>query len=710
MKRPLAPLVAVALAWLLACSSTPDGPTAVRVFADFDGALPVTQLSLKSKDRESRVPETPAPVSPGASTVLLLDDRTAETPLDLTVSGLSGGQVVAIGRVSVTPVLHATVEARASLARIPCGAFCTKGATACQGDGTKACEEREGCAAWSAAAPCPANTPYCSLGQCSATCVDECSPGSARCAGPKAIERCGQSDSDPCQDWVAAETCPDGTTCENGGCTSAPCTDECQAGAVQCAANGTSTCGQFDTDTCLEWGPTVPCPDGQTCSKGVCSTTCQDECTGATCQGLSWRKCGNFDLDACKELDPGTSCAATDGCFVGACDAAGGCTKTPVVCNSPPQSTCVDGNTMRVYQATGTCSKGACDYAPKDVACPNCPGCDACAGVTCNTPPKADCLDATTLRTYASAGACSGGTCSYAPTDRPCPGGCAGAVCNECPAGFEPVSGGCRDPLVPRIATREYTSCAIRADGRIACWGQDSGAARAPAGAFQQVSLGYGYGCGVRVDGTVACWPSGGGDGEATPPSGTFREVAAGKRHTCGIRSDGSLACWGSDGNGQSSPPRGSFRHVTSGESHSCALRDDGRIACWGYNNYGIATAPSGTFVALGAGEFHTCAVRTEGTLACWGWEQYGRARPPSGLFSSVAGGELSSCGRAADGTVWCWGSFDRGTSGQFRQVTVGLGFACVLRVDGTLGCWGSNTDAYGNDIGCARPPSGAFW
>ncbi|MFT5356960.1 MAG: hypothetical protein ACI9KE_004187, partial [Polyangiales bacterium] len=54
-----------------------------------------------------------------------------------------------------------------------------------------------------------------------------------------------------------------------------------------------------------------------------------------------------------------------------------------------------------------------------------------CAGTerTCDTPPAAECLDASILRTYAASGACGGGDCSYPASDMTCSNGCADGSC-----------------------------------------------------------------------------------------------------------------------------------------------------------------------------------------------------------------------------------------------------------------------------------------
>jgi hypothetical protein len=65
--------------------------------------------------------------------------------------------------------------------------------------------------------------------------------------------------------------------CSNGACAES-CSDECTSGATKCeGSTGERTCGQFDTDSCLEWGPAVACANG--CSNGACTAgpTCTPE-------------------------------------------------------------------------------------------------------------------------------------------------------------------------------------------------------------------------------------------------------------------------------------------------------------------------------------------------------------------------------------------------------------------------------------------------
>ena len=66
-------------------------------------------------------------------------------------------------------------------------------------------------------------------------------------------------------------SCPNG--CLDGACTT--CTNACTSGAKQCSdSTHYQVCGNYDTDSCTEWGSSTACPTGQTCSgAGVCSTT-----------------------------------------------------------------------------------------------------------------------------------------------------------------------------------------------------------------------------------------------------------------------------------------------------------------------------------------------------------------------------------------------------------------------------------------------------
>ncbi len=403
-------------------ASACGGETTVRLSVVYEDTWGLSELDVSAAGRNTRV-------AAAHEVLVWVDEAWAEEAISIEVAGFRDGQRYAFGRVDVTPVRGTEVRAAVALSRLPCGVWCSAGAAACEGDGIVVCEEQDGCMRWGAPNACPSTAPFCSLGVCDASCVDECAEGERRCAGPRGFQECGQSDSDTCLEWLTTNACVEGESCSLGSCASA-CRDECVDGAVRCQDGGISSCADRDFDGCTEWGPTDACANGESCDAGACRPIgeCTDECTADQCNETTLTRCGNFDLDRCLEASTGTSCLPTDGCRIGQCTTSG-CESVPRVCDDPPLSYCVDGSTLRVFESAGSCSDGDCDYPFVDQACANCPACDACAGVACDSPPPASCSDPMTLRTYAAAGTCVGGTCSYAPTDTVCSDACQGGEC-----------------------------------------------------------------------------------------------------------------------------------------------------------------------------------------------------------------------------------------------------------------------------------------
>ncbi len=76
-------------------------------------------------------------------------------------------------------------------------------------------------------------------------------------------------------------------------------------------------------------------------------------------------------------------------------------------------------------------------------------------------------------------------------------------------------------------------------------------------------------------------------------------------------------------------------------------------------------------------------------------------------MFTQVSAGGAHTCGLRADGVLTCWGSNDVGQarppSGAFAQVSAGVLYTCGLRADGSAACWG--VDAF--DL--LTPPAGPF-
>jgi hypothetical protein len=200
---------------------------------------------------------------------------------------------------------------------------CSDGARRCTANGFQTCGnfDADPCTEWSADAPCPMGQ-VCSNGQCAQNCSDECAQGTVQCAG-NGFESCGNFDNDPCLEWSPISPCQDGTSCSGGVC-SQFCRDECVANATRCGNTGVQTCGNFDGDPCTEWGAGVACPMGQVCANGACAAQCADECAmGQTmCDGSGVKTCGNFDGDPCREWSAVSPCADGQVCADGQCRAA----------------------------------------------------------------------------------------------------------------------------------------------------------------------------------------------------------------------------------------------------------------------------------------------------------------------------------------------------------------------------------------------------
>jgi hypothetical protein len=208
-------------------------------------------------------------------------------------------------------------------------------------------------------------------------------------------------------------TCPFG--CANGACNADPCQGISCTMAPSPGCNGSKVHTYSSPGTCSGGGCTYPSADSS------CVTPPAPSCSGATL--TSYAATGSCSAGACVYAPSSTGCAF--GCANGKCNAD---PCTGVSCSSPPGATCPTGTSKRTFANPGTCALGTCSY----------PSIDA----TCNSPPSANCLNPTTARTYSAAGTCAGGACSYPPTDTTCSFGCANGACNG-----DPCQGvGCSTP------------------------------------------------------------------------------------------------------------------------------------------------------------------------------------------------------------------------------------------------------------------------
>ncbi len=105
--------------------------------------------------------------------------------------------------------------------------------------------------------------------------------------------------------------------CPGGG----SCTDECATGSRICSSSASyKVCGNFDSDSCLEYGTATACPSGQTCSNGLCSSGGSCLSTGSSCAANSQCCSQSCQLvqacesKSCKGIASQTSCVSKKGC------------------------------------------------------------------------------------------------------------------------------------------------------------------------------------------------------------------------------------------------------------------------------------------------------------------------------------------------------------------------------------------------------------
>ncbi len=220
--------------------------------------------------------------------------------------------------------------------------------------------------------PCGAGE-TCVAGTCEESCADECpNDGDRMCAEPpdNGFLVCGNYDGDSCREWGGLTLCPGGETCNAGACSS-DCNDDCTAGQRICEGNGYRTCGSFDADPCLDWSSVTNCAGYELCTDGVCETACQDECAAAAkrCNGdnTAFEVCGNYDADPCLEFGNLTPCAGGEICENGNCveDCQDECPNNGArICDGDGYRTCranVDADTCLEWSDITSC--------PQDQSC-----------------------------------------------------------------------------------------------------------------------------------------------------------------------------------------------------------------------------------------------------------------------------------------------------------------------------------------------------
>ena len=174
------------------------------------------------------------------------------------------------------------------------------------------------------------------------------------------------------------------------------------------------------------------------------------------------------------------------------------------------------------------------------------------------------------------------------------------------------------------IAAGASHTCAVLADGRLLCWGENgSGQLGNGVNSYDPVPEPQEV---VGLTGVV--------------------QVACTEHRTCALTGAGQMYCWGMNshgtlGSGTSEsyafspvlvPDLSDVVGLTLGDWHTCAVLLDGTVRCWGNNGTGSlgdgtredSTTPVTvlgitTAVFIEAALGHTCAILADRTVRCWG-------------------------------------------------------------------------------------------
>lgn len=212
------------------------------------------------------------------------------------------------------------------------------------------------------------------------------------------------------------------------------------------------------------------------------------------------------------------------------------------------------------------------------------------------------------------------------------------------------------------IAAGDAHALALRADGSIVTWGDNSGGQLdVPSSVTNVVAIeaSRGNSMALLADGSVVVWGGNRSNVWSIPPQATdVVAIGYGLDHAGALRSDGAIVLWGStqDGKCNIPPGLGPVVAIDLGIRHTLVLQANGKPVAWGDNSYFELNVPADltNAIDIATGLYHGVALRSDTTVADWGLG-FGSQRYPGpipAVFAISAGGDHSMVLHGLSGEV----------------------------------------------------------
>lgn len=280
----------------------------------------------------------------------------------------------------------------------------------------------------------------------------------------------------------------------------------------------------------------------------------------------------------------------------------------------------------------------------------------------------------------------------------------------------DPVSAG--TARWAEVNVSQWTTCGIRIDGSLWCWGRgDVGLLGEDLAAVQpspvrigtevgwhDLKMGPVAACAIDSGQQTRCWGNNAGDFlgvgptalQATPAPSRhavdWRTLAVGERHLCGIDRLDQLWCVGEGTSGQLGDGRmqasttpvqvpGQWKTVEAGSEHTCAIDSEDHSYCWGNNRSGAIGVPTAPIHPSPVPSLDAAAisnVATSGDTTAWLTMEGTIAVSGGGLDGILGKGPIDSAELMAVGSRW-------------STLSLGISHACGIEPSGQTSCWGRN-------------------